>query len=161
MAATSDGRARCLRIVSKLRIAEARGLEAPADGSTSPFMWVREYSNRRPFWIRFVWNPQTGTMIVGTNPACFHHADLMPASRRYPFGAWVRGFYFPEWTLFAIRPFWWPRAKHDSWNESHKELDRRILKVLVPLLKDQIPSSKVAVGINNAWLAEKTGLTGW
>lgn len=76
---------RDLTIIRKLRITKTHGLKRPWRDKVSPFLWSREFSTIRLFWVRFAWNPRTGTMILGTNPACFRDADIIPRSRRYGF----------------------------------------------------------------------------
>lgn len=150
--------ARIITPVRSLSIVKVIGLAPPPGRKRSPFLWYREFSERTPFFLRFVWNPQSGTTIIGVEG---HHTSLIPPSRRYPFASWVRGFYFPAWRLYAIRLFFWPQKKDDPWDTSHSRMNHNIMRILSPLLRHEVPRAKVAVNIDNQWLQERTGLVSW
>ena len=150
---------RNIKIVRKLTIIKTVGLKRSDEDN--PFLWHSSYTGKRPFWIRFVWNPQTGRMILGVPLECYHHKDIIPSSRRYPIDAWVRGFYFPEKRWIGIRPFFWPAGPEDQWNKQHATLNDRIMKALVPMLRRILPKARIETNIDNNRLAELTGLLDW
>jgi hypothetical protein len=82
-------------------------------------------------------------------------------SRRYPFGAWVRGFYLPEMKWVGIRPFFWPRRQTDCWNASHAWLNDRISRQVARLVRECVPRARIEMDIDNRRLQELTGLRGW
>ena len=159
--ATKDGNlAREIRPVRLFRITGIHGLVESANGTTTPFLWTKP-NGRLPPWIRFIWNPQTGTAVLGTRPDCLHHHDLIPPSRRFPFGAWVRGIYLPQHEWVGIRPFFWPYKPTHTWNASHARLNARIGKAVARLVAQQLPKAKIELDITNTRLQELTVLLGW
>jgi len=156
----STSRARDIKIVRKITIVKTLGLKR-SGAEDNPFLWNSDSTGKPPFWIRFVWNPQTGKMILGVHPCCRRHADIIPRSRRYPFGAWVRGFFFPAERWIGIRPFWWPTRPEDEWSQQHAALSNKIMRALVPMLRRKLPGCRIEVNIDNKRLTELTGLTDW
>lgn len=152
-------RTRDIKIVRQIAIAKTAGLKR--SGGDNPFLWVSSYTGKPPFWIRWAWNPQTGKMVLGVHPHCRRHVDIIPHSRRYPFGAWVRGFFFPAHKWVGIRPFYWPVGPGDEWSRQHAILNNRIMKVLVPLLRRTLSGCRIETNIDNKRLTELTGLLDW
>jgi len=148
-----------IKIVRKLTIVKTAGLKR--SGEVLPFLWHSGYTGKPPFWIRWAWNPQTGKMMLGVPLHCRRHIDIIPSSRRYPFEAWVRGFFFPAERWIGIRAFWWPASPRDQWSRQHADLNKRIMRVLVPMLRRQLPGCRIETSIDNKRLAELTGLTDW
>ncbi len=148
-----------VRIMRKLTITRAIGLMRSVEDN--PFLWVSEYTGTPPSWIRWVWNPQRGTMYLGAPPSCRRHVDIIPPSRRYPFGAWVRGFFFPAEKWIGIRPFWWPASPGEDWTRQDAALNKKVMRVLVPMLQRQLPGCRIETDIDNQRLTELTGLMDW
>jgi len=167
-----DARARRFRIVHSVNVVGISGLEPPLveslddpesppkpDMQAYPFFW-KEIGQKTPQEIRWIWNPQTGDMYVGTQ---LRHAGMTPQGTEWD--SVLRGFYFPSNKTVAIRPFYWPDGSYDQWDTGHAELSADIQMIFVtaiePTLKQQEPEIDFKLNIDNKWLQSTTGRYSW
>jgi len=175
-----EARARQFRIVRSVNVVGVSGLEPPiiespvseiqedlpevsevpkVDQNAHPFFW-KERGQRVPSEIRWIWNPQTGDMYVGTQS---RHAGMTPSGTDWD--SVLRGFYFPSNKTVAIRPFYWPNGTYDQWDSDHAELSADIQMIFVtaiqPTLEQQEPAVQFQLNIDNKWLQSTTGRYSW
>jgi hypothetical protein len=143
-------------IVNKINITSVSGLKE--DARKHPFLWKGEFGNMAPDVIRWIWNPQTGEMIINAHD---NHAQMVP--RKSKFGEWVRGFYLPARKMVLVRPYFNPQKKGkflQDWNEEHSATNDRVMSVIYGLLiglMRRIPGLKVQLNIGNNDVKQLTG----
>ncbi len=178
-----EARARRINI-SRVNVASVSGLEPPLEPSTlepvnleespelaqapqadlnaHPFFWKESDGSlqKDPSEIRWVWNPMTGDLHIGTQD---RHSEMTP--RDTDWESVLRGFYFPAKKLVAIRPFYWPDGTYDQWDEGHAELSADVQMTFVmamqPTLQQQDPEVEFKTNIDNKWLQGTTGRYSW
>lgn len=142
--------ARLIRIVNHANITTVEGLEPPKRRKArNQFYWDQQgaFVPKPPGTIRFIWSPVTGEMRLGTEN---NHAEQM--GKGEGFDSWVRGFFFPEQKLVAIRPFFWPQGAHDVWDAEHADLNNRVMTTISNIMKNLIPSARIKADVDNNWL---------
>ncbi len=168
-------RARKLNIVPHIEISQITGLEPPQvpndpndptqgtkeDRSVHPFLW-KELGQREPSEIRWIWDPQTGLMNVGS-PSAGMHSSLTPEGT-----AWdgvLRGFYFPSRKMVGIRPFYWLQGTYDQWDETHQQLNADIMSTFIvalrPSLLNDEPDINFNTNVDNSFLQGLIGRYAW
>jgi len=173
-----EARARRIQVVPRVNVVDVSGLEPPIlesdpvqsieeqqpqqpqeDVNVHPIFW-KEPGQRTPSEIRWVWDPLTGNMNIGTQS---RHSGMTPSGTEWD--AVLRGFYFPNQKLVSIRPYYWPNGDYDQWDEGHAELSADIqmafIMAIQPTLKQQEPEIQFKTNIDNRWLEQTTGRYSW
>lgn len=167
-----EARARQINIVTRVNVVSVSGLEPPViepvvddldpagqeqlsqppqmDSNTHPFFWMLP-GQKVPQEIRWIWDPISGDMYVGTQD---RHSEMTPSGTDW--SAVLRGFYFPDKKLIAIRPYFWPDGANDYWDGDHAELSADIqitfIMAMKPILQQQDPEVDFQTNIDNSWL---------
>ncbi len=171
-----EARARSIEIVHIVNVVSVSGLEPPLipesvnqeglehpaapqkDMSAHEFFWL-EPGQRVPSEIRWIWNPMTGDAHVGTQS---RHSGMTPSGTDWD--SVLRGFYFPDKKMVAIRSYYWPNGAYDQWDEGHSQLNADIQMAFVmavkPTLQQQDPGVDFSLNIDNGWL-RATGRYSW
>lgn len=158
MAASKKVRIPALSNVAIVRKVE--GLTPPSGKSRSfPLLWYRSGTlvPKKPDWIRWMWHPRTGTMYIGrvTN----HYQFLKDRAQLLK---WVRGFYFPEAKIIAVRTFFNPTHLGVAFSNRHAQIDDAVSQRIVSILKRKMPRVRYVTGIDNQWLeAYFPGMCAW
>jgi hypothetical protein len=149
-------------IAEHANVIGVQGLDGAVDEPTdltllvpSPFLWKAE--GKRPDYLRWSWNPATGDLTIGT---VHRHRDHIPASKVYPFAAWVRGFYFTKEGLIAVRTFHWPRGTYDDLDS---DADRQVcLAASMHICRSLLASGqagrrtpRIVLNVDNRWLEQR------
>ena len=148
--------ARDIQIVSRINIAETKGLcPPPTAKSVHPFFWIEDGTNKLPDVIRFSWQPQTGDCYVGV---VIRHVFQIPKDERYPFASYLRGFSFPGSRTIALRTYYWPGETYDFFDESHADLHDRVTDGFLAALKPSLPRGvRTFRSVDNHWLRQTNG----
>jgi hypothetical protein len=97
----------------EIKVGKVSGLTPPPGMENEfPFFWT-DSSGRAPDKIRWVWSPINGEMVIGNDS---RHNLQLGENPQYAPESYVRGFYFPEYTIVAIRPYHWPNSIYDDMN---------------------------------------------
>lgn len=124
------------------------------------YLYKEKGQQKVPQEIRWVWDPISGDMYVGTQD---HHSEMTPSGTDW--SAVLRGFYFPDKKLIAIRPYFWPDGAHDYWDGDHAELSADIqmtfIMAMKPILQLQDPEVDFQTNIDNSWLQQSSGRYSW
>jgi hypothetical protein len=84
-----------------------------------------------------------------------HHHEFLGKPGMPQFNQWVRGFYFPDAKLLAVRTYFDPRDPLDEFDSVYRLLDQRVSDHVVRLLLPCLPSAKAVTGVDNAWLENR------
>jgi hypothetical protein len=173
-----DARAKQLSIVRSINVVSTGTLQPPRiykdrknplagweeDKSLFPFFWkekgMTDSTQSEPLDIRWVWEPTTGNMYIGTDS---RHAVMTP--RGVPGDSVLRGFYFPSKKMVSIRPYYCPSDQWDQWDEGHADLNADVQAIFMmaikPIIMAQEPGIVFRTNIDNQWLKDETGRFSW
>jgi hypothetical protein len=94
-----------------------------APGAGHPLHRPRAFGEGQPRFVRFMWDPWTGAMVLSGDEARDHSAMLANHRRKRkergqettPFDGWIRGYYVPDTGQVMLRPWDWPKEgkEHD------------------------------------------------
>ncbi len=146
---TAKTAARKINIKSTAVVVDTETLIPPSNKNAHPLQYLDPNTKKPPEVIRWTWSPITGEMRIG--PTTTHASQ----TGGQPFDSLVRGFYFPQKKLIAIRPFFWPQGAYDYWDESHEELNVKVTNAITTILKLALPKAQIEQQTDNQWLKNK------
>lgn len=94
--------------------------DKPATGH--PFHRPKAFGQGSPSFIRFMWDPWTGEMLLTGDEAVDHSGMLANYKHKQkkrgrevtPFDGWIRGYYKPETGQVMLRPWDWKAAGQEG-----------------------------------------------
>lgn len=86
------------------------------DFSAHPLLREHAFGQGAPEFVRFMWNPWTGEMLLTSDTARDHSQMLANYKKKLqgkgkntsPFDAWIRGYFNPKDHSIMLRPWDWP-----------------------------------------------------